>query len=111
MDDLIERMAREIERAFAADPICGGRFASGTGEAAASAAFAEVEPLLPKWQPIETAPRDGMWVLIWDADSEHGLGRYCEIYALADDDPWSGATHWMPLPAPPTTKEDSCGRQ
>ena len=65
------------------------------------------------WQPIDTAPRDGAWVLL------HGL---CEIPCIDAGSPetvmaywtnhngggwvWHGAvamtfTHWLPLPEPP----------
>lgn len=53
------------------------------------------------WQPIETAPRSGERLLLWDGftvfegfwngmwqTAEHMQGR-----------PW--ASHWMPLPEPP----------
>lgn len=63
------------------------------------------EKVKTRWQPIETAPRDETWVLTWDAESGHGLGRYCALFAMAECDPWSGATHWMPLPDPPTEAE------
>ena len=55
---------------------------------------------MSNWQPIETAPCDDSVVLVfWD-----------DFYATLEDldhdsDPtwWKkrGATHWMPLPAPP----------
>jgi len=54
------------------------------------------------WQPIETAPKDGTFVLTWDAESEHGIVRFFKPYELGGGDPWCGATHWMPLPEPPS---------
>lgn len=59
------------------------------------------------WQPIETAPTDGSWVLIV-ADWKRApvtIGFWnAEWFALH---PQAGAiftepTHWMPLPDPPT---------
>lgn len=62
-----------------------------------------------QWQPIETAPRDGSFVLV--CQSRNGIIRTAH---WADTwDHWaiasgamsyiSGVTHWMPLPAPPAT--------
>lgn len=70
---------------------------------------------MSKWQPIETAPKDGTPVL---------LGRFapgCLLDGRVSVDKWSlpedgrgwigfgkfnpeywPATHWMPLPPPPT---------
>ena len=79
------------------------------------------------WQPIETAPRDGTKILIWDA-GEDGFGQVVARYETRDG--WAAIgsstdmmnigrvrwhvaarwhlyqliknpTHWMPLPAPP----------
>lgn len=56
------------------------------------------------WQPIETAPRDGTYVLVWNTLSEAPIiamyeGAYWE-------DSYEGCTnikasHWMPLPEAP----------
>ena len=63
------------------------------------------------WQPIETGPKDGSWVLLFsthggDPFEEIGVGFWddlspvdgpsCWVHDLAFD-----PTHWMPLPKPP----------
>lgn len=79
------------------------------------------QPAAERWQPIETAPKDGTWILginnrgnqaviIW-SDRAHDLGRLVPgwIHPFSDmgrSPFWNGAcgsvaTHWMPLPAPP----------
>jgi hypothetical protein len=73
------------------------------------------------WQPIETAPRNGTWVLIWPKYASNPLvaefsnnrwygcyehykvscGRWCEGGSV-DTWPNLNPTHWQPLPPPPT---------
>jgi hypothetical protein len=67
------------------------------------------------WQPIDTAPQDGTWVLAaiageavyfvsWSAE----YSGWFDEYGIRED-PWDGnkihPTHWQPLPAPPPPEE------
>lgn len=70
------------------------------------------------WQPIETAPKDGAAILIYTPSFYFGAGVYlawwggdwwevCTEGRTGHSYSCSRATHWMPLPEPPTTdKED-----
>jgi len=66
------------------------------------------------WQPIETAPRDRKARLVWVPENRC---IYCAAWQEDEEYPWGGnwvifggghrdllnrATHWMPLPEPPT---------
>jgi hypothetical protein len=58
------------------------------------------------WQPIETAPQDGRAVLLW-APATEGLTPLYSVATWHPDAGWCidelrAATHWRPLPAPPT---------
>jgi hypothetical protein len=61
-----------------------------------------------EWQPIETAPRDGMPVLLGFPCNFHAMVGHCEegVWGELDSDfgfePFSvKPTHWMELPEPP----------
>lgn len=61
---------------------------------------------MSEWQPIETAPKDGTYVLLWAAqESECPMVGYFGVrrWELAhnDTEPFT-PSHWMPLPEPPT---------
>jgi hypothetical protein len=68
-----------------------------------------------EWRPIETAPKDGMFLAGW-AD---GSGRSCvmaaDIYHAQKGRQYTPphlrfeCTHWMPLPAPPASDEGEKG--
>lgn len=70
------------------------------------------------WQPIETAPKDGQYVLVcnkggawiahWKEIAVSGYRfdqpwRSCMLncWHIAEAERYAPATHWMPLPAPP----------
>jgi hypothetical protein len=78
-----------------------------------------------EWQPIETAPKDGRFVLLhvpkglesgvitvgayWKSDARGETGRFLkghwDGWLGMDADivsSWCHPTHWMPLPAPPS---------
>ena len=75
-----------------------------------SEASAESELAAREWQPIETAPRNGRNIWAAYPDGE-GHVFQTEAWWSAQDHEWQEAfgceklepTHWMPLPAPPTT--------
>ena len=61
--------------------------------------------LVPQWQPIETAPKDGTVVLLGRADYYPKSGYWVE-HEFQDWWGWDRdracpPTHWMPLPEPP----------
>jgi len=70
------------------------------------------------WQPIETAPKDGSFVIVASSDSSFGWVRgFARWASVAGIDGWIsyGAfdppgnlglghpTHWRPIPVPPTS--------
>lgn len=70
-----------------------------------------------EWEPIETAPRDGVvimgwigvpWLFTWSNETEcwHGVVPHDDGYALmwVRSVKYNQPTHWMPLTEPPEGK-------
>ena len=62
-----------------------------------------------EWQPIESAPKDGTWILTWTRDITNMEGPWLVVRWNGKE--WVDAvagfyepTHWQPLPAPPETR-------
>jgi len=69
---------------------------------------AELRARLPVWLPIETAPKDGTWLLLWDSGLVIiEIGRWAKLlnYWMGDDGERSIPSHWMPLPEPPKPED------
>ena len=91
--------------------------AAGSGFLVGAYVCSKVCAPMSDWQPIETAPKDGSWVLLGggqhDANTWYGpgpeapavVGRWDKGWFFAN---WDGdyrseyliPTHWMPLPVP-----------
>ncbi len=73
------------------------------------------------WQPIETAPKDETWVILYFAEGcpwqAEANGMVFAFWSTGEDPDWYDSeaasnsltehykpTHWMPLPAPPVTE-------
>jgi hypothetical protein len=69
------------------------------------------------WQPIETAPKDGTWILGWaQSDStpyrvSWGRNHNGSMTWCTSSFSFVGGyiTHWMPLPAPPLRPDGQTG--
>jgi hypothetical protein len=64
-----------------------------------------------QWQPIETAPKDGTYILAYSPDYKHQI-VFCDNSEAANNPEWETLDGvgfsdkefacWMPLPEPPT---------
>ncbi|WP_324695432.1 DUF551 domain-containing protein [Novosphingobium sp. RL4] len=109
---------------FRADPLSVAlRQWIDAGEEALAAVENPDGPVPAKWQPIETAPKDGSGIIVIDMTAplpeagqawfKHGvwtavcpdgaIALEAEVYrAMA----WPTPTHWMPLPSAPSQIEE-----
>ena len=63
------------------------------------------------WQPIETAPRDGTWIIVtsthnpyYRAAVQWQYGAWIDVSEQDHDKLMArAATHWQPFPQPPVT--------
>lgn len=74
-----------------------------------------LQSLPNKWQPIDTAPRDGTFVLVCEKDNSaiyEARFMWDDWYPAMQSDsdeyaPMKGyPSHWMPLPEPPQERKD-----
>ncbi len=73
-----------------------------------------------KWQPIETAPKDGRVILLYGelsvstggavtprkSSNEVYIGHWHTRWQTGNFAIWENPTHWMPLPEPPEALKD-----
>lgn len=72
-----------------------------------------------KWEPIESAPKDGSPILAcaalghyvpitayWSSYHPNATGEKCWRTSLICGNKLHELTHWMPLPQPPVTEGD-----
>ena len=87
------------------------------GESLANHPVREIAAIIDRaasagWQPIETAPKDGTWILLLHENhSTPTVGRWIDTPTVgrwidggwfSDDGLKWPSTHWMPLPPPPS---------
>lgn len=71
--------------------------------------LAKVEQQVAEWQPIETAPKDGAWIVVTSTHNKYYRacvqfydGNWCATREVTHDDLIeNAATHWMPMPKAP----------
>lgn len=105
------RLLNEVDANVAADRIeaLTEQLAAAKRDAKEAEAYAAELEQRTKWQPIETAPRDGTSILVFTELGvfeatfvsywEFAVANYhgCLCCSGRGDNP----THWMPLPEPP----------
>jgi hypothetical protein len=78
----------------------------GIADLEARLAAAESQPAVPEWRLIESAPKDGMPILLRSKYGAHGDGYWLQsardgvgawVWPYLRNEPW----FWMPLPAAP----------
>ena len=109
----VEVMARAMRQSVTAEPIPENTLASAVVRSAATAALRaliEAGFWVSRWEPIETAPKDGTEVVTARSRS-YGQDVSTDWYAvdlLSIERGWLiGTTHWTPLPPPPPEARDA----
>lgn len=68
--------------------------------------YLEGKGMTMKWQPIETAPKDGRTkILLKTPYSPNGCEAYSNTWWTVGFSAECKPTHWMPLPSPPSRDE------
>jgi hypothetical protein len=69
--------------------------------------YDDVADLTPKWQSMDTAPRDGTWIIGYNKPERGNYVRRHVREIRWNGKSWgpfctpTGITHWMPLPSCP----------
>jgi hypothetical protein len=58
----------------------------------------------PEWLSIESAPKDGTEILVWDGETWYVVDWEIDNWFDGLDSLPRNPTHWMRLPPPPTTE-------
>ena len=120
-DDVVERAAAGVHAAMCPDGEAAG-FTFDKSNATHKQYCRRVARLvlqtLPppagvEWRAIETAPKDGTPILVWDGESSVTC-FWCKCsqhWALVSENcsEWQDVTHWAPLPQPPLVQPGSQG--
>lgn len=90
------------------------------GEAVLAERITAMQPT-PQWQPIETAPKDGSWILLYECEGVYDTPDFTHWIAswrwTEDSCGWldqdenivvSNPSHWMPLPVAPQEGVRNC---
>jgi len=90
--------------------------AAVTEERDALIASARIKEANSGWRPIETAPKDETPIDLWRSEWDERAVNMRRVELFADNVFYEAiesgpscvrdATHWMPLPAPPTTEPE-----
>lgn len=96
----IELKAREL-LAAELDDYWAQRLEEGLGFTVSTrqAMDAITAALAPQWQPIESAPKDGTRLMLWD--SRNGGYAVTGAWVAGSADDHETITHWQPLPDGP----------
>ena len=104
----LQARVAELEGALQRIVSAGGLFAEpASGQHAREIARAALEGGgVMGWQPIETAPRDGTAVLVYDENLTYEIAyRHRAEWRYGPKGYSCKPTHWMPLPAPPEDRQ------